>query len=279
MFLVGLEFDLELIRKRVRSAVAVSWAGIATPFVLGALLAYVLARPLPALRPERRALGGGALHGRGDVDHRLPDAGAHHLRARARRAPRSARSRSPPARSTTRRPGACWRSCSRASPAKIVDRGARASAAARSTRSSCSPSAAGCWRGSSPGSRRSRRGRGLVLPADARSCSRSPPGSPTRSASTPSSAPSCSAPRCRAGALQKRLEGQIAPLTTTYLLPMFFINSGLNTRDRPARLVAAMLGRRAARARRGDRSARGSPAASRRASPASRSATRWRSAR
>ena len=42
MFLIGLEFDLELIRKRVRSAVFVSWAGIATPFSLGALLAWAL---------------------------------------------------------------------------------------------------------------------------------------------------------------------------------------------------------------------------------------------
>lgn len=42
MFLVGLEFDLELIRHRLRSAIAVSWAGIATPFALGALLAFVL---------------------------------------------------------------------------------------------------------------------------------------------------------------------------------------------------------------------------------------------
>jgi len=42
MFLVGLEFDLELIRKRVKSAIAVSWAGIVTPFALGALLAWLL---------------------------------------------------------------------------------------------------------------------------------------------------------------------------------------------------------------------------------------------
>ena len=42
MFLIGLEFDLELIRKRMRSAVFVSWAGIATPFSLGALLAWGL---------------------------------------------------------------------------------------------------------------------------------------------------------------------------------------------------------------------------------------------
>jgi Kef-type K+ transport system membrane component KefB len=42
MFLVGLEFDLDLIRHRLRSAIAVSWAGIATPFALGALLAWLL---------------------------------------------------------------------------------------------------------------------------------------------------------------------------------------------------------------------------------------------
>ena len=38
--------------------------------------------PLPALRSRREGLGGGALHGLGDVDHRLPDAGADHLGAR-----------------------------------------------------------------------------------------------------------------------------------------------------------------------------------------------------
>ncbi len=40
MFLVGLDFDVELLRKRARSAVTVSWAGILTPFALGALLAW-----------------------------------------------------------------------------------------------------------------------------------------------------------------------------------------------------------------------------------------------
>jgi Kef-type K+ transport system membrane component KefB len=47
MFLVGLEFDLDLIRHRVRSAMAVSWAGIATPFALGAGLALVLRDRFP----------------------------------------------------------------------------------------------------------------------------------------------------------------------------------------------------------------------------------------
>lgn len=42
MFLIGSEFDVGLIQKRVRSAAAVSVAGIATPFALGAGLALVL---------------------------------------------------------------------------------------------------------------------------------------------------------------------------------------------------------------------------------------------
>jgi Kef-type K+ transport system membrane component KefB len=40
MFLVGLEFDVGLLRQRARSAVTVSWAGILTPFALGALIAW-----------------------------------------------------------------------------------------------------------------------------------------------------------------------------------------------------------------------------------------------
>lgn len=52
MFLVGLELDLELIRHRVKSAVAVSWAGIATPFLLGGALALVLRPRLPLFAPE-----------------------------------------------------------------------------------------------------------------------------------------------------------------------------------------------------------------------------------
>ena len=52
MFLVGLEFDLELIRKRLKSAVAVSWAGIATPFALGALLAWALEDRFPLFTPQ-----------------------------------------------------------------------------------------------------------------------------------------------------------------------------------------------------------------------------------
>jgi Kef-type K+ transport system membrane component KefB len=56
MFLVGLEFDLDLIRHRVRSAVAVSWAGIATPFALGAALALVLRERFPVFAPDVSSL-------------------------------------------------------------------------------------------------------------------------------------------------------------------------------------------------------------------------------
>ena len=51
MFLVGLEFDLDLIRHRVRSAVAVSWAGIGTPFLLGGGLALLLRDRFPLFAP------------------------------------------------------------------------------------------------------------------------------------------------------------------------------------------------------------------------------------
>lgn len=42
MFLVGVEFQVDLIRKRLRSAASVSLAGIITPFMLGSLLALAL---------------------------------------------------------------------------------------------------------------------------------------------------------------------------------------------------------------------------------------------
>ncbi len=43
MFLVGLEFDLDLLSRRARSAVAVSWAGMLAPFAIGGLLGAWLA--------------------------------------------------------------------------------------------------------------------------------------------------------------------------------------------------------------------------------------------
>jgi Kef-type K+ transport system membrane component KefB len=44
MFLIGTEFSLEMIRVRFKSAIAVSWAGIAAPFAFGALLALLMLR-------------------------------------------------------------------------------------------------------------------------------------------------------------------------------------------------------------------------------------------
>ena len=43
MFLIGVEFDIELIRSRLRSAASISLAGILAPFALGVLLAFYLA--------------------------------------------------------------------------------------------------------------------------------------------------------------------------------------------------------------------------------------------
>lgn len=44
MFLIGVEFDTNLIRKRLRSAASVSLAGIMTPLLLGALIAFLLTK-------------------------------------------------------------------------------------------------------------------------------------------------------------------------------------------------------------------------------------------
>lgn len=41
MFIVGMEFRMDIITKRLKSSVAVSFAGMATPFLLGAALAWV----------------------------------------------------------------------------------------------------------------------------------------------------------------------------------------------------------------------------------------------
>lgn len=43
MFLIGVEFDFELIRSRLRSAASVSLAGIVVPFALGGLIAWQVA--------------------------------------------------------------------------------------------------------------------------------------------------------------------------------------------------------------------------------------------
>src|SRR5215813_14730665 len=52
MFLVGVEFDIQTFRKRVRSAAAVSVAGMIAPFVLGAALALLFIK-VPGLFSEK----------------------------------------------------------------------------------------------------------------------------------------------------------------------------------------------------------------------------------
>ena len=42
MFLIGAEFNVDLVRTRLRSAVSISAAGILTPFILGSLIAFFL---------------------------------------------------------------------------------------------------------------------------------------------------------------------------------------------------------------------------------------------
>jgi Kef-type K+ transport system membrane component KefB len=55
MFVVGLEFRTDIVRQKMRCAVAVSIAGMITPFVLGAALAWVLFHHT-VLFPERTQL-------------------------------------------------------------------------------------------------------------------------------------------------------------------------------------------------------------------------------
>jgi Kef-type K+ transport system membrane component KefB len=52
MFLVGVEFDVGLIRSRLRSAAAVSLSGILAPFLLGAAAAWWLAPRWPIFSPQ-----------------------------------------------------------------------------------------------------------------------------------------------------------------------------------------------------------------------------------
>ena len=58
MFVVGLEFRLDIVRQRLRSAAAVSIAGMIAPFLLGAALGWFLYHNT-RLFPERTSLTGG----------------------------------------------------------------------------------------------------------------------------------------------------------------------------------------------------------------------------
>jgi hypothetical protein len=66
MFLVGLELNSGLLRAHAHATVAISHASIVAPFCLGSILALFLYRGLRAVHQLR------PLHGRGDVDHRVP---------------------------------------------------------------------------------------------------------------------------------------------------------------------------------------------------------------
>jgi Kef-type K+ transport system membrane component KefB len=55
MFIVGLEFRMDIVREKLKSSVAVSLAGMATPFVLGAGLAWVFYHHTE-LFPEKTSL-------------------------------------------------------------------------------------------------------------------------------------------------------------------------------------------------------------------------------
>jgi Kef-type K+ transport system membrane component KefB len=55
MFIVGMEFRVDIVSKRVKSSIAVSVAGMATPFVLGAGLAWVFYH-YTKLFPEKTSL-------------------------------------------------------------------------------------------------------------------------------------------------------------------------------------------------------------------------------
>lgn len=57
MFIVGMEFRMDIIQKRLKSSVAVSFAGMAAPFVLGALVAwYCHGHPELHLYPDKVSL-------------------------------------------------------------------------------------------------------------------------------------------------------------------------------------------------------------------------------
>jgi Kef-type K+ transport system membrane component KefB len=227
MFLVGLEFDLELIRKRVKSAVAVSWAGIAAPFALGALLAYFLAPRFPLFAPELEAWEGMLFMGAAMSITAFP------MLARI-----------------------------------IYERGLSGTSLGTLALAAGSSDDAAAWcilaivLSTFSGKvaiavlaigggalyalfmftlgRRllarlysrlesSDRGRDLILPVTLILLSLAAWLTDMIGIYAVFGAFVLGAAMPR-GVLQKRLEGQLAPLTTTYLLPMFFINSGLNTR-------------------------------------------------
>ena len=83
MFLVGLEFDTNLIRNRLRSAVGVSLSGILAPFGLGCILGYFLIRSDGFFFRRSGNVGSDVLCRRLHGNYGIHHVGAHYLRARA----------------------------------------------------------------------------------------------------------------------------------------------------------------------------------------------------
>ena len=227
MFLVGLEFDLDLIRKRVRSAVAVSWAGILTPFALGALLAHLLAPRFPLFNPELEAWEGMLFMGAAMSITAFP------MLARIiyERGLSGTSLGTLALAAGSSDDAAAWCilavvlstfSGQVAIAALAIGGGAlyalfmftlgRRLLARLYARLEASD-----------------RGRALILPVTLILISLAAWLTDTLGIYAVFGAFVMGAAMPR-GALQKKLEGELAPLTTTYLLPMFFINSGLNTR-------------------------------------------------
>ena len=112
MFLIGLNFDVNLIKHRVGTAAAVSSAGIFTPLALGALIAAPLLASGHLFRQERHTRHGDDVPRCVDCDDSISDAGANHLRTSDSLEHRWARSRWHVAQLMMRCPGAFWRRCS-----------------------------------------------------------------------------------------------------------------------------------------------------------------------
>ena len=268
MFLVGLEFDLELIRKRMKSAVFVSWAGIATPFALGALLAWGLMDRFPLFAPGVKVWEAALFMGSAMSITAFP------MLARI-----------------------------------IYERGLSGTSLGTLALAAGSLDDAAAWcllavvlasfTGKMSIALLALFGGGVLRPVHVHPRAQAPGAALRLAPALPSREPRLMLPAAAhpallaawltdtlgiyavfgafvfgaampRGALQKRLEGQIGPLTAVYLLPMFFINSGLNTTISLHRL-AGDAGHRGAACWWRRSPARGSPAASRRASPASRS--------
>ena len=112
MFLIGLNFDVNLIKHRVGTAVAVSAAGILTPLALGALIAAPLLASGIYFDKSVTLIDGDDVSGRVDRDDRVSHAGSNHLRTSDFPERPWERSHWRAARPTMRCPGAFWRRCS-----------------------------------------------------------------------------------------------------------------------------------------------------------------------